>query len=218
MQKTILNVPNQWVALNSLSMPIQAGVTYYFKNISEFPLYYVESNEVPTFTSEDPEVKRLLPNKCAGYVESDKTLYVSNLLPIEYPLPEFTGLALCPEMPEEAIAVVGDYNPSETKGAYVFKGSVANAEALPKEGIEVGDVYNLEDTGMNVAWTGSEWDSLGGTVSIDLTPYAKTVDVEAALELKADKAEIADVVNYKSFETIARLCPAPLVSTPEILS
>ena len=52
--------------------------------------------------------------------------------------------------------------------AYIFKGSVANADELPTTGLRVGDVYNIEnessygDAGVNVAWNGTEWDSLGG--------------------------------------------------------
>lgn len=57
--------------------------------------------------------------------------------------------------------------------AYKYKGSVANQEALPKSP-DVGDVYNLEDTGANVAWDGSKWDNLG--MIIDLTGYLKESD------------------------------------------
>lgn len=49
---------------------------------------------------------------------------------------------------------------------YKFKGSVDNYAALPTEGREVGFVYNVEDTGMNYAWTGTEWDALGQAFSI----------------------------------------------------
>ena len=43
---------------------------------------------------------------------------------------------------------------AKVASVYKYKGSVANEAALPTEGQVVGDVYNLEDTGMNVAWTG----------------------------------------------------------------
>ena len=61
--------------------------------------------------------------------------------------------------------------------AYIYKGSVNTEEELPEEGNNIGDVYNIiaESTygsaGVNVAWNGSEWDSLGGifnTSNIDL--------------------------------------------------
>lgn len=45
-----------------------------------------------------------------------------------------------------------------------YKGSVANKEALPKENNEVGDVYNLLDTGLNVAYDGENWDEIGGAI------------------------------------------------------
>ena len=54
--------------------------------------------------------------------------------------------------------------------AYIYKVTVADFTTLPTTA-DVGNVYNVEDDGMNYAWTGSEWDALGPT--IDLTPYAK---------------------------------------------
>lgn len=53
-------------------------------------------------------------------------------------------------------------------------GSVANYEALPTDA-EIGDVYNLLDTGVNYAWTGTEWDSLAGIV--DLSGYVAKSDI-----------------------------------------
>ena len=44
-------------------------------------------------------------------------------------------------------------------------GSVANFESLPTDA-EIGDVYNLLDTGVNWAWTGTEWDSLAGIIDV----------------------------------------------------
>ncbi len=56
---------------------------------------------------------------------------------------------------------------SEVGGAYVYKGSKASASALPTTGNTTGDVWNVEDTGMNYAWTGTAWDALGMTLTID---------------------------------------------------
>lgn len=52
---------------------------------------------------------------------------------------------------------------SDMEQLYKYKGSVASQTALPSSGNEVGDVYNTEDTGMNYAWNGSQWDALGAT-------------------------------------------------------
>ena len=53
----------------------------------------------------------------------------------------------------------------------IFRGSVKNAELLPSSPL-TGDMYNIEEksiygeSGMNVAWTGTEWDSLGPTINM----------------------------------------------------
>ena len=73
-------------------------------------------------------------------------------------------------------------------GVYHYKGSVATYSDLPEDAA-LGDVYNIESAdaahdiqaGDNVAWTGTAWDVLGGT--IDLSAYATT----AALDGKVDK-------------------------------
>ena len=64
---------------------------------------------------------------------------------------------------------------AKVASVYVFKGSVANYAALPTEGNEVGHVYNIEagdethgiNAGDNVAWDGSKWDKLAGTITFD---------------------------------------------------
>lgn len=63
---------------------------------------------------------------------------------------------------------INDTVGSKLTSAYEFKRSVATAAELPTEGNKVGDVYNIQTesiygaAGVNVAWTGTEWDSLGG--------------------------------------------------------
>ena len=72
---------------------------------------------------------------------------------------------------------------AKVSSVYKYKGSVADESALPTEGQVVGDVYNLEDTGMNVAWTGEGWDKLGSVV--DLTPYLTKEDAGRTYAAKA---------------------------------
>lgn len=70
-------------------------------------------------------------------------------------------------------------------GVYHFKGNVANLEALQAiENPQEGDVYNIQDTGINAAWVvaldsdnGGYWDEFGTTV--DLSPYAKSEDIQS---------------------------------------
>lgn len=56
---------------------------------------------------------------------------------------------------------------SDLTSLYRFKGSVTNFAALPTEDNVAGDVWNVEATGMNYAWTGSEWDALGEVFEIE---------------------------------------------------
>ena len=55
---------------------------------------------------------------------------------------------------------------TDLSNVYTYKGSVAAVAGLPS-GVTVGDVYNVEATGMNYAWTGTEWDALGEILSIE---------------------------------------------------
>lgn len=55
---------------------------------------------------------------------------------------------------------------SDITNVYKYKGSVASSSALPSSGNTAGDVYNVSDSGMNYAWTGSEWDALGEILEI----------------------------------------------------
>lgn len=50
---------------------------------------------------------------------------------------------------------------SDVTATYKYKGSKASFAALPTAGNTVGDVWNVEDTGMNYAWDGEKWDALG---------------------------------------------------------
>lgn len=71
---------------------------------------------------------------------------------------------------------IGEIVGSKLTTAYNYKGTVATPSSLPTSGQAVGDVWNIEnkseygEAGVNVAWTGTKWDSLGGifdTTAID---------------------------------------------------
>ena len=59
---------------------------------------------------------------------------------------------------------------AQVDSVYHFKGS-CKAAALPNAGNKIGDTWNLEDAssygpvGVNVAWTGTVWDSLSGDIN-----------------------------------------------------
>ena len=90
---------------------------------------------------------------------------------------------------EEIDAKVNDVYSKEEVDAkvnavYKFKGSAENLAALPTEGNTTGDVYNLQDTGMNVAWDGSKWDYLG--IDVDLSGYVQASDLVEATDEQID--------------------------------
>lgn len=64
---------------------------------------------------------------------------------------------------------------ADLTNVYTYKGSVATYAALPTENLTAGDVYNVETTGMNYAWTGTKWDDLGGSFEIS-TITASQID------------------------------------------
>ena len=55
---------------------------------------------------------------------------------------------------------------SDLSSVYRYKGSVTNYASLPNTQNTAGDVWNVEATGMNYAWTGSSWDALGQVFEI----------------------------------------------------
>lgn len=59
--------------------------------------------------------------------------------------------------------------------AYIYRGSVATYADLPVSGLTAGDVYNVETDGSNYVWTGTVWDALGGSFSID---YITSSDID----------------------------------------
>lgn len=78
------------------------------------------------------------------------------------------------------------YVDAAISAVYKYKGSVSTEAELPEDSQTIGDVYNVEDTGMNVAWDGTKWDKLGSVV--DLSGYATTANVNAELAKKAPLA------------------------------
>lgn len=63
---------------------------------------------------------------------------------------------------------------SDMVSVYKYKGSVPTYSALPTESLTAGDVYNVEDSEMNYAWTGTSWDQLGSSqIEIDAITNAE---------------------------------------------
>ena len=58
--------------------------------------------------------------------------------------------------------------------AYIYKGSVATVQDLPSTGQTVGDVYDVQATGVNYAWNGTAWDALGSYVDTSVLWTSQT--------------------------------------------
>lgn len=84
---------------------------------------------------------------------------------------------------------------SDITNIYKFKGTKTNYADLPKTDRVTGDVWNITNAdaehgikaGDNVAWNGTEWDNLSGT--IDLSAYATTTTTDA---MSADIKKLMD--------------------------
>lgn len=77
---------------------------------------------------------------------------------------------------------------SAISSVYKYKGTKANYASLPSSGNVTGDVWNVEaaygdyPAGTNWAWTGSDWDALGGEV--DLSSYLTKTDASSTYATK----------------------------------
>lgn len=74
--------------------------------------------------------------------------------------------------------------------AYKYKGSVATVADLPMSGQIVGDVYDVQATGMNYAWNGTTWDTLGQLVDTSVlwtstTGQTNTLEAMTVAEINA---------------------------------
>lgn len=97
---------------------------------------------------------------------------------------------------------------------YKYKGSVATYADLPSSDLSVGDVYNVESTGDNYAWTGSAWDKLAGNV--DLSNYYTKSETDTFLSGKQDT--LVSATNIKTINGNSILGSGDLVissTTPD---
>lgn len=95
--------------------------------------------------------------------------------------------------------VVYDTITNKISSVYKYKGSVVDYAHLPSSDLTIGDVYNIEtadsthgiNAGDNVAWTGTDWDKLAGTV--DLSGYQTKID--STHKLNADLVDDTNSTN-----------------------
>ena len=116
---------------------------------------------------------------------------------------------------------------SDITNIYKFKGTKTNYSDLPTTNRVTGDVWNITTAdaehgikaGDNVAWNGTAWDNLSGTV--DLSAYATTTTTDA---ISADVRKLMDkafpfTVNVSIDKTLAKKGtsqPVKVTITPKI--
>lgn len=76
---------------------------------------------------------------------------------------------------------------------YRYKGSVATYNDLPSSGNVIGDVWDVQDTGINYAWNGTGWDPLGA--SVDTSTLWSSVSGQTNSLIAITTAEIDNIVN-----------------------
>lgn len=88
---------------------------------------------------------------------------------------------------------------------YKYKGSVDSYSKLPSTGLTAWDVYNVVASygsypaGTNWAWTGTEWDALGGTV--DLSNYVTNSILTTELNKKQNSLATQTAYSAKGTAT-----------------
>ena len=113
---------------------------------------------------------------------------------------------------------------SKISAVYKFKGSIGSYSNLPENNNDVGDTYNVEDTGANYSWTGTSWDKLSET--IDLSEYvtqSQLTEVEGDVaSLDADKLDkqqaVSDAGKYLKINTDGSIIPAIIPNSSDGVS
>lgn len=94
--------------------------------------------------------------------------------------------------PYQTESDVDDKISTAISSVYRYKGSVATYNDLPASGNTTGDVWDVQDTGMNYAWNGTGWDQLGA--SVDTSTLWSSVSGQANSLIAITTAEIDTIV------------------------
>lgn len=187
---------------------------FYLKEIGIFAIDPDTNEELLYMYGNSGETSDYIDSNTGRVIEENLTveIYVSNAPNVTATIDESLVFALAKNTyTKEEI----DDKFSRLSSAYVFKGSVATESDLPTEGMQVGDVYDIQETNMNVAWNGTEWDDLGGVFEFDLTAYVKREELSKVAtsgdyndldnlpvipEVPTTLSSFANDMNFKSVE------------------
>lgn len=134
-----------------------SGLTYYDGKVKAELAKKADKDEIPTKVSELANDAGYL----TSYAETDPTVPAWAK---EENKPTYTAAEVGAIPASEADTFA---KKSDLANVYKYKGSVADVDSLPNADLTEGDVYNVEEDGMNYAWTGETWDALGMSFTID---------------------------------------------------
>jgi len=102
---------------------------------------------------------------------------------------------------------------------FVLKGTVDDKASLPKTDNKVGDVYLVVDGDQHAeyVWTGTEWEYIGETFTVDLSGYYTKTEVDNIAKTKSDTGHThtaADVTDLHKIATSGAY--SDLTGTPTI--
>lgn len=151
------------------------GLNYFFSRLKSF---FAAKGDIPTKTSELTNDSGFItqetdPSVPAWAKAASKPTYTAvevGALPNTTVVPTKTS-DLTNDAGYQTASDVASAISSAIGSAYTFKGSVATYADLPASPSQ-GDVYDVQETGMNYAWTGTAWDALGQLVDTS-TLWAK---------------------------------------------
>lgn len=154
------------------------GLNYFFGRLKAL---FAQKSELPTKTSDLTNDSGFI----TGYTETDPTVpaWAKASSKPTYTAQEVGALPSSTAIPSKVSDLTNDSGfqtasdvssaiSAAVGSAYKFKGSVATVNDLPNNAA-VGDVYDVQATGTNYAWTGTAWDALGQLIDTS-TLWAKS--------------------------------------------
>lgn len=157
-----VNVPpvNKNVALSESDPTVPS-----WAKASTKPTY--TANEVGALPNNTTFVSGVKGSSESSYRSGNVNLTAANVgaLPATTPIPSKVS-DLTNDSGYQTAAQVSSAISAAVSSVYRYKGSVATVADLPSSGNTVGDVYDVQESGTNYAWTGTAWDSLGGLADV----------------------------------------------------
>ena len=85
-----------------------------------------------------------------------------------------------------------------------FKGTKASYSVLPSTGNQVGDMWNVTDTGANYAWDGTAWDKLSENIDLSgYVPTSRTINSKALTgDITLTASDVGAISSHQSIKSL----------------